>query len=493
MSKNGNDHEIASTTKKQKMHIVVLLIILLAGSCSTLNRFVSDFERTFLSPHQDEQSQAGTPLSSDRPPLGSATNNQVAFSAWNRPDNARDIAIYRTGKPLPLATTLSRSKPPSSIKSEFDLKVLVDELKKADADPFLQVKAIHDWIALTITYDAPAFLNNLLTDQSWQAVLRTGKAVCDGYANVADQMLKIAGFRTVKVNGYARGAGTSNLVEENPVDSNHAWNLVQIHDYWYLLDCTWDSGYLDGRITRKKYSTAYFLIKPEWMIYSHFPSRPEWQLLDPPLSARQFSLLPDLKGDFFEAIRSGYESLRLQTSIESPHSFDLEAHDGYQLTAALYDSSTGREDPSVFVQQAGSNFTVYLAPPKGLWILRLFSGLTNETKFGSIGELVIESNNTEQVSIPTIFGDFRLHNGRIIEPMFQAIRIKTAVKFEVYVENVYSVLLIINGKEHEMLSSGNGIYTLTLEVPDTKKVDIFVQKTRTSNRRNGLLSFPVIP
>ena len=224
-NKNGSNHEIASATKKQKIHIVVLLLILLAGSCSTLNRFASDFERTFLSPNQDEQSQAGTPVSSDRPPLGSATNNQAAFSDWSRPENAREIAIYRTGKPLPLATTLSRSSPPSSIKSEFNLKALVDELKKVDADPFLQVKAIHDWIALTITYDAPAFLNHLLTDQSWQAVLRTGKAVCDGYANVVDQMLKIAGFRTVKVNGYARGAGTSNLVEENPVDSNHAWNM----------------------------------------------------------------------------------------------------------------------------------------------------------------------------------------------------------------------------------------------------------------------------
>jgi len=482
--------------KTLKRTLKILLLAALACAlfaCSTFERLLSDIDGTFINPQPAAPAAPVVVLDNTPRETAAPAVSPARFSAWNRPGGGRDVSAYRTAAPLPAAAALARSRPASSIKTSQDMQNLVQSLLAVSDDRFLQVKALHDWVALTLVYDAAAYFSNALPDQAWPAVLSRGKAVCEGYANVLDELLRLARFQAVKANGYARGAGNDNTRPEDPRASNHAWNLVRIFDHWYLIDATWDSGHLDGRVAKPKYSTDYFLIQPEWLIYTHFPARPEWQLIDPPLSAAQFSRLPDLRGSFFRAVQSGYQTLGLNLALDAPAVMELELHPGYQLSAGLYQANGGRPEEAVFAQRSGTACSVYLAPPPGRYLLRLYAAPIGVGSFASIAEFVIESTNRQSMAIPVLYGDFGVHNARIIAPLLQALRQSADASFELYVENIVAAFLYVNGQEYPMNKSGTNLYSLALKLPRTTKVDVFVQKSSASTRRSGLLSWPVLP
>jgi transglutaminase/protease-like cytokinesis protein 3 len=72
--------------------------------------------------------------------------------------------------------------------------------------------------------------------------------------------------------------------------SNHAWNAVQINKKWYLLDCTFASGYIDLNKVKfvKHRNDVYYLTPPRIFILDHHPSDSKWQLLDKPLDINSF-------------------------------------------------------------------------------------------------------------------------------------------------------------------------------------------------------------
>ena len=74
-----------------------------------------------------------------------------------------------------------------------------------------------------------------------------------------------------KMIGYAKGHGFK-------IDrTNHACNVVKLEGYWYLIDSTCGEGHLgvDGRCC-KQLNPFYFLVRPEQMIYRHFPEDSQW-------------------------------------------------------------------------------------------------------------------------------------------------------------------------------------------------------------------------
>ena len=130
-------------------------------------------------------------------------------------------------------------------------------------------------------------------------------------------LCELAGISAKKFSGYGRGVGSSPLSAEDPRDSNHAWNAVQVYGYWYLIDVTWDSGHLDPATMKnvKEYSTAYLFSKPEWFIYDHFPEHSFEQFLEPAVSAAAFSNLPFLRGDFFDYLGGNLGALSKKMTI----------------------------------------------------------------------------------------------------------------------------------------------------------------------------------
>ncbi len=116
-----------------------------------------------------------------------------------------------------------------------------------------KTKAIHDWVATNIAYDADSYFDGSYVNKSWDAVtvLESRKAICFGYANITAALNRAAGIEAKVIVGEAK-----------PRSGNwtgHAWNRVLIDGKWIAQDTTWDAGSLgyDGKFAFR-YKDQYF-------------------------------------------------------------------------------------------------------------------------------------------------------------------------------------------------------------------------------------------
>ena len=180
-------------------------------------------------------------------------------------------------------------------EAETSIQALGTYIKEHEPDPFLRVKALHDWVADRIAYDAPNYLAHHIPQADGDAatVFRTHVGVCAGYAKVLEALGKVTGDEIVYVVGDARS-------RTHPMEGEaHAWNAVKINGGWYLMDATWDAGGLNGTAFEKRYETAYFLTPAEVFVVSHYPENPKFQLLATPITHADFFRRPVLGPQFF--------------------------------------------------------------------------------------------------------------------------------------------------------------------------------------------------
>jgi len=91
-----------------------------------------------------------------------------------------------------------------------------------------KVKAIHDWVVKTNSYDYQNQNNNSnLTKYTAWAAACEGKSVCQGYAILFNRLCLMAGIDCRFIIGSARGG-------------SHSWNRVEVGGKYYLVDTTWD-------------------------------------------------------------------------------------------------------------------------------------------------------------------------------------------------------------------------------------------------------------
>ncbi len=166
-------------------------------------------------------------------------------------------------------------------------------LASVEPDPKMRLKAVHDYVADRIAYDAVALLEGRYPDQSATAVLASRVGVCAGYANLVAAIGTAAGIETVVVVGDARKGA------DGFGDGGHAWNAARLGDEWVLLDATWDSGHVSGAAFEKEYSSEYLMAPPVAFGLTHLPDEDRWQLRDKPLSRAEFLRQPALKPDFY--------------------------------------------------------------------------------------------------------------------------------------------------------------------------------------------------
>ena len=106
------------------------------------------------------------------------------------------------------------------------------QIDQLDED-YLKVKAIYDYICDNVSYDYDQLYNEEYTlKYTAYAALINKTAVCQGYATLLYAMLEQAGIDTRVIAGLGNGSGDS--------WENHAWNIVELEDQYYLCDATWD-------------------------------------------------------------------------------------------------------------------------------------------------------------------------------------------------------------------------------------------------------------
>lgn len=156
-----------------------------------------------------------------------------------------------------------------------------------------KVRAIFRWITDRIAYDVEAYFGQRRRDVSVAGVLQSRKAVCAGYANLFEALCTSAGLEAVVVIGDVKAFDS--VPGDDAGTEMHAWNAIKLDGTWHLLDVTWASGIVVGKGFTKSLNESYYLPAPEQMILDHLPTDPAWQLLQPPVSAEDFTKLLKLE------------------------------------------------------------------------------------------------------------------------------------------------------------------------------------------------------
>ena len=144
------------------------------------------------------------------------------------------------------------------------IEKLADEVTSQFTNPYERIYAIYYWIDENIDYDQP-MLDSGEYHCEWQnseTVLERKLAVCEGFSNIFCALCKCSNINAVKIHGKVSYDATV----------GHAWNAVEINNYWYLLDVTWDEN--------KQKGNRYFLIDPKYFYNSHKPGTgyEKWKL-----------------------------------------------------------------------------------------------------------------------------------------------------------------------------------------------------------------------
>ena len=241
---------------------------------------------------------------------------------------------YMVGEapPWPMPARLHPAVAAMDRSKEESIKAVGRHLARMEPDPFLLVKALHDWTADRIYYDHPS-----LADESWRGrqdaerVFRTRTVVCSGYSRLLAALGRAAGAEIYWIGGKARGRDGS--LEGN----NHSWNTARIKGRWYLMDPTWNSPRSRDRKRKRTYRTEYLFTPPELFVLRHFPKRPEWQLLQQPLSRGEMLRQPWLTPRFYARGYSLPEPLPSQVGIQAGQAVTIKLSNraGHHLFASL--------------------------------------------------------------------------------------------------------------------------------------------------------------
>jgi transglutaminase-like putative cysteine protease len=223
---------------------------------------------------------------------------------------------------------------------EKSIKSVAQYIAEHETDPYLQIKAIHDYIISRVTYDLDVLQTGIRPSQDAQTVFVTHKAVCEGYANLFQELGRAIGLDVIFIGGKVRQdlapidliPKTFRLLKSNYDWTLHAWNAVKVDGNWQLVDTTWDDTNEENL-----YSTDYLMLPPEVMIISHLPLMRGWQLLHHPKTFQSFENQPILTPQFFSQGFTMISPTQYQTTLQKTAVIELNHSDNRsQQIGALF-------------------------------------------------------------------------------------------------------------------------------------------------------------
>lgn len=459
--------------------IAVFCIFLFAGCASLQELFGINSSRSDSSSGGNAATErtpiARTPIARGVP----STNNlqpsrpqkPSASRKYTFPQNYDDAYKWRTDKADVKMQQLKSNKNIDALRntnvSQYISRV-VREINENARDDFEKAKMAHDITALVLKYDAANFWKGTVPNQEYDSVLRSGTAVCEGYANVYKKFCDELKLPCDKIHGYARGVGTTLLAEGDVTDSNHAWNVVQINGAWYLVDCTWDSGFMQGRAAKQEYTTDWLFIKAEHFIYSHLPSLPNQQLLAQPISAAQFSTLPDLRPKFFDVANLNTQLQKINnTAGQFEVKYDLLSESRLTFNIQNISANANLSNCDFIVATEKSANATFSFPKAGKYNVQIFFWKAGSKQGVSCGEFIVNASSESEVRYPTVYANYGT-DATIIAPVEMPLKRGSSQKFSI-VSNKKIVCIVMGNSRVTLDNDGEGNFSGTVQIPQNVK------------------------
>ncbi|KAF3917381.1 hypothetical protein ABW21_db0203747 [Orbilia brochopaga] len=160
-----------------------------------------------------------------------------------------------------------------------------------------KARVLFTWLHHNVVYDVQGFFNNNIKPSTPASTLKTGLAVCEGYAGLFAAMAIFAGLEAVVVGGHGKGFGWTETDKSYvpPFKGNHAWNACRIDgDEWHLIDPCWGSGHLNQQNTYSQvFDPQHFTGTNEEFGRRHYPAESEYQFLYTPRTWEQYFMLQE--------------------------------------------------------------------------------------------------------------------------------------------------------------------------------------------------------
>lgn len=178
------------------------------------------------------------------------------------------------------ADALALQIPP---QETYSVKGISSYIKSHFTSDSERVRAIFVWVSNNINYDVDKVRYKREGATTTEEVLKTRKAVCQGYSEVFVELCKLCNIKAILVPGYAKQPdGTiGNL--------SHAWVAAEVNNKWYLFDPTWAAGSVKDYQFIRRFSNTFYMVSPEAMIKDHMPFDPMYQFLDYPVKYEEFN------------------------------------------------------------------------------------------------------------------------------------------------------------------------------------------------------------
>jgi transglutaminase/protease-like cytokinesis protein 3 len=265
--------------------------------------------------------------------------------------------------------------------AETSIESVAQYIASQEKDPMLRIKALHDYVADRIAYDAPNYFAGNYPPQDAETVFQRRVAVCAGYAKLLEALGQAIGEEIVYVVGDSRSS-TSDLEGQR-----HAWNAAKINGQWYLIDPTWNSGYIDRASGfTKSYKADYLFPPPEVMGISHFPEDQAWQLRSQPISRGEFLRQPMMRARFFADGMDLVSPTRSQTDTNGSAVINLKNPDQRWLLTSYAPKGSNQDERCTEEATQGPQITCPL-PRSGSYEVKLFSSDEQYGTYAYVGQL----------------------------------------------------------------------------------------------------------
>lgn len=171
------------------------------------------------------------------------------------------------------------------VEPPLDMTSIAKSMVKGCTSQDEKIRAIYKWITHHIEYDYEYMI--YMPDECY--VKRKG--VCNAYASLMVKLLSCIGIPALKIEGKTKHP-------EHDEYDRHAWVMVEKgNGKWMLCDPTWDTGGKNEKGEYTKPTWEWYDCPPAVMIYTHLPDEKRFQLLDKPLSNKEFKALPFVRPD----------------------------------------------------------------------------------------------------------------------------------------------------------------------------------------------------
>lgn len=171
-----------------------------------------------------------------------------------------------------------------SIAENSSFKQVVQEINRYCDTEVEKLCLVAGWMYENIDFDVNKFTKGG-SIPDYRVVFSSRKGICGDYTALFYQFCKQLQIKCEIIEGYVPEFKRDNRIYR---ETNHAWNVVKIGDYWYHCDLLGFSGLLrqsSGLSFQfiKQVNASEFLTRDLSFIALHIPADPMWQLSEYPV------------------------------------------------------------------------------------------------------------------------------------------------------------------------------------------------------------------